>query len=252
MARKGLNDVIQGDRAVVRANHYSTGGGRVLDDWDKWDAAKKGKGSKIEWPEGGVYGSSKDPYKACYHTHPALKLPGTDLVCYGGSCSTPVVKDADIYIGFDLSMTFTGRSWPWKQGHEFLFKITDMSVPSKPEEFVKLVSWAKEQIDAGKKLHAGCIGGHGRTGTFLAALVSLYGEMDAIAYVRKHYCHKAVESAEQVKFLGKHFGIKEAQGAKSTSVSSGSKGGSKGYLTTVKGGRSEEFTPVGGNGCIFG
>ena len=76
--------------------------------------------------------------------------------------------------------------------------------------------------------------------------------MDAIAYVRKHYCHKAVESAEQVKFLGKHFGIKEAQGAKSTTVSSGSKGGSKGYLTTVKGGRSEEFIPVGGNGCIFG
>jgi len=252
MARKGLNDVIHGDRATVRANKQG-GSGSILDDWDAWDAAKKGKVyGDDKWPS--TYGSgSKDPYKACYHTHPALKLPGTDLVCYGGSCSTPVVKNADIYIGFDLSMTFTGRSWPWKQGQEFLFKITDMCAPSKPEEFVKMVGWAKEQIDAGKKLHAGCIGGHGRTGTFLAALVSLYGEKDAIAYVRKNYCHKAVESPEQVKFLGKHFGIKEAQGTKSTVASGGSKGGSKSHLSTAsgKGDRSEAFTPVGGNGAIW-
>ena len=44
---------------------------------------------------------------SCYQSHPALKLPGTELVIYGGSCISPAVKDADVYIGFDAGMTFT-------------------------------------------------------------------------------------------------------------------------------------------------
>lgn len=159
-------------------------------------------------------------YKQCFETHPPLKLPGTDLVVYGGSCSRPVIQDADIYIGFDRSMTFTKRALPWHEGSEFLFHIPDMQAPVDPTEFAKLVSWARAAITVGAKLHCGCIGGHGRTGTFLAALVSTFGEKDAIAYVREHYCKKAVESAVQVKFLADHFGIKPVAGAKSYSSKS--------------------------------
>ena len=75
----------------------------------------------------------------------------------------------------------------------------------------QLITWTVDQLHAGHKVHAGCIGGHGRTGLFLAALYAhMTGEADAIAHVRKHYCEKAVETKKQVDFLVKHFGVKEA------------------------------------------
>lgn len=154
-------------------------------------------------------------YARCYESHPAMPLPGTDLVIYGGSCINPSVHDADVYIGFDHSMQRTQRAWPWKKGTEFLFKITDMRAPDNAGEFTKLVNWTRKQLEAGLKVHCGCIGGHGRTGTFLAALVASYGEQDAITYVRENYCHKAVESTEQIKFLKEHYGITPAPGSKS-------------------------------------
>lgn len=160
--------------------------------------------------------SSMTPIKRCYETHPPLPIPGTALVIYGGSCSRPVVEDADVYIGFDSSMQLTSRSWPWTPQHEVYFPITDMSVPKHVGDFKKLLDWTRVQLEAGRKVHCGCIGGHGRTGMFLSALVSLYGEADAITYVRKNYCHKAVESTTQVDFLHKHFGIVKAQGTKSS------------------------------------
>jgi hypothetical protein len=154
--------------------------------------------------------------KRCYETHPALDLGG-DLKVYGGSCITPSVPDADIYIGFDSGMRLTPDSFPWNPGGkiEVLFYVADGAAPRNVTEFKKMVVWAAEQIRAGKKLHAGCIGGHGRTGTFLAALVRyMIGTEDAITYVRENYCHRAVESAEQVNFLHEHYGIKKIGGSK--------------------------------------
>lgn len=147
----------------------------------------------------------------CYEKHQPLKLPNSELVIYGGSCSNPVVHDADVYIGFDSSMQFSKRHWPWKKGTEFLFKINDQCAPSDPVEFKKMVDWTIKQLKSGLKVHCGCIGGHGRTGTFFAAIVAEFGEKDAINYVQKHYCHKAVESSAQVKFLVEHYGVEKAE-----------------------------------------
>lgn len=194
----------------------SIGSGSVFDDFDWLD---KGKGYKPGAKTGGYAA-----YKSCYETHPALVLPNTDLQIFGGSCLTPFVKDADVYIGFDGGMRLGSRSFPWEPGHEFLFKISDMQAPSSAADFKKLVDWALEQLRDGRKVHAGCIGGHGRTGTFFAALVAACGEPDAIAYVRKNYCHKAVESSSQIDFLVKHFGVKKAAGSKSHHGGKSSKG----------------------------
>jgi hypothetical protein len=176
-------------------------------------------------------------FSRCYHKHPAMPLPGTDKVIYGGSCSEPIVQDADVYIGFAYDMRFTQRNWPWKKGDEVLFRIPDMGIPDKPEEFNKLVDWTKKQIDAGRKVHCGCMGGHGRTGMFLAALVTRYGESDAIEYVRTNYCKTAVESTSQVDFLVKEFGCKKLK--------------HKGYKTTAKSGKNE-VTPYTGNNYSAG
>lgn len=205
MSRKSLNDFLSNDRAVVRRAHQdsaSTSGWSGRNAYSALPTYNKGSSSILE---------------RCYKSHKPMKLPKSKAVIYGGSCSEPIIDDADIYIGFDRSMVQTSRSYPWNKGHEILFRIPDMGVPSNPEEFRKLVLWVKKQLDSGRKVHAGCIGGHGRTGTFFAALVTLYGEKNAINYVRTHYCLKAVESTEQVAFLKLHYDVIEAPPTKTYS-----------------------------------
>lgn len=169
-------------------------------------------------PSGGGYGSTyKSSKPRCHTTHKPLQLGIGEIL--GGSCGSPR-KGYDIYIGFDYGMKMQHQPFPWEQTSdpviEFQYRITDMCAPKSPKDFQKMVEWCAEQLNMGKKIHVGCIGGHGRTGTFLAALVSLYEDLtdDPIAYVRKEHCKKAVESKSQIKFLMKHFGCKKAKPTK--------------------------------------
>ena len=164
-----------------------------------------------DMPSGGGYGSTYKSKARCHTKHKPIKLGNGEIV--GGACGSPR-EGYDIYIGFDYGMKMTHQSFPWDQKDdpviEFQYRITDMCAPKSPKEFKKMIEWVSDQLDDGKKVHVGCIGGHGRTGLFLAALVSLYEDLtdDPIAYVRKEHCKKAVESQSQLKFLKKHFGVK--------------------------------------------
>lgn len=210
MSRKNIRDFTgYADRALVRElRNQGSSYSRSWGDYEEYsESSPSGARSRLAvsgYRQGGPLSST---HTRCYTTHKPLKLPNTDVVIYGGSCSTPTVNDADVYIGFDLSMSLSKRSYPWNKGHEIYFRVQDMGVPSDAAEYKKLVQWTKKKLDAGQKVHAGCIGGHGRTGMFLAALVSLYGEKDAIKYVRENYCKKAVEAQSQVDFLGTIFGV---------------------------------------------
>jgi hypothetical protein len=111
--RKNLNDVIYGDRAVIRGGSIPANQqGSWQDDID-WGYQNSNGVISMGGPSHGSYSSKKSDhgmgggYQSCYKTHPPLKLPGTDLLIYGGSCSEPVVLDSDVYIGFDASMRFT-------------------------------------------------------------------------------------------------------------------------------------------------
>jgi hypothetical protein len=189
---------------------------------------------------------TKGNYTPCHVSHPALKIG--DYQIYGGSCVNPKVKDAGVYIGFDWNMALTPPPYPWEKPEphdwvEVLFQIPDMGIPSNAKQFHKLVEWTAEQLKAGKKVHAGCVGGHGRTGMFLAALVTyMTGEKDSITYVRKNYCQKAVENAAQVNFLHKEFGITKVGGSKKPVVVYDSKG----YTPpkSMTGGSKHTLTPV--------
>lgn len=188
---------------------------QAIDFTHKSTSKRKGKKRTVEKPLGTVTGR----IPRCYESHPAL--PIGDFKIYGGSCGHPIVKDADVYVGFDRSMQFFNSQYPWEEKTrevvEFLYPITDMAAPSKPKEFHQLIGWLAEQLEGGKKVHIGCIGGHGRTGTVLAALVKhMTGNADAISYVREHYCKKAVESKVQVKFLEEQFGIEPAAALKNS------------------------------------
>ncbi len=180
-------------------------------------------------PSGGGYGGTYKSGPRCHTKHKPIKLGMGEIV--GGACGSPR-EGYDIYIGFDYGMKMQHQPFPWDQKAdpiiEFQYRITDMCAPKSPKEFKKMIEWCAEQLHDGKNIHVGCIGGHGRTGLFLAALVSLHEDVtdDPIAYVRKHHCKKAVESDSQLKFLKKHFGIK-IKGHKPT------KGG--GYTGKAKG-----------------
>jgi len=150
----------------------------------------------------------------CYESHPVLKIGKGRL--YGGSARNPV-KEMDVYVVLQNGDQGGRQSDPWdKQAvTEIYYGINDMHAPSNVARFKKLVTWICTQLQAGKKVHVGCIGGHGRTGTVLSAIIAeALKEKDAIQWVRKHYCKKAVESKDQVAFLMKHYGVTQAKATK--------------------------------------
>ena len=144
--------------------------------------------------------------------------------------------------------------FPWNGCMEVYYPITDRSAPKNVEQFKQLIDWTIAHLKAGKKVHAGCIGGHGRTGLFFAALVKTLGITDdAITYVRKNYCKKAVESKVQVEFLVQNFGIKAVEMSDHVIKSYPSaKGTSVGYYTGSSAKNGTTITPVATDGCIFG
>lgn len=157
----------------------------------------------------------------CYRSHPPLPV-GDGKVIYGGNGEHPVVHDADVYVSLDY-FTPTKMSWPWNPGEHISFKIVDQNVPKDHGDFKDLIRWLSEQLDLGKKVHVGCIGGHGRTGMVFAALVAFRKVSDdPIKYVRENYCKKAVESQKQVNYLVAEWGCKTAEAR--PMFSTGSKG----------------------------
>ena len=163
----------------------------------------------------------------CHTKHKDLEF-GNGVVL-GASCGSPR-KGYDIYIGFDYGMQFDHTGYPWEQKAdpviEFQFRIPDMGVPKSPAQFKKMIAWICVQLQDGKKIHMGCIGGHGRTGLVIAAIKNMMdGEKDAIAWTRKHHCKKAVESSSQVNFLHKHFGITKRKPTKSVAQYKGTQTG---------------------------
>ncbi len=152
--------------------------------------------------------------KRCYHSHPVVEL-GLDGVFYGGSCIEPAYRKASIYVALDRGYRVITYGFPWNNGDGFLFEIQNMCAPQGKNaiiQFKKMVTWLLESMAEGRDVHVGCIGGHGRTGLVLAALVAQAGlSKNPIKWTRDHYCIKAVESQSQVAFLVQEFGCKLAK-----------------------------------------
>lgn len=194
-------------------------------------------------------------YPRCHTTHKPMVVKdsqGVELVIHGGSCTVTPPEGMDVLIAFDRGYVLVPHAMPWLDGEFVFFPITDMDVPKSLTQFKNLIKWTAEQLYAGKKVHAGCIGGHGRTGLFLSALVMyLSGEKDATTWVRANYCHKAVESSKQVEWLHKNFGIEKAKPTKGYGLSAGSAGMPHSKQKAVGKG-AEALTPMQAKYCIHG
>ena len=78
----------------------------------------------------------------------------------------------------------------------------DFWLPSDPAAAASVLHEAWERTVA-ERVEIACPGGHGRTGTALACLAVLDGlpGREAIAYVRRHYDPRSVETPWQRRFV---------------------------------------------------
>ncbi len=75
----------------------------------------------------------------------------------------------------------------------------DFWVPTDRADALDALREAHRRAGAGERVEVACRGGIGRTGTALAALAILDGvpPRDAVAWIREHYDHRAVETPWQ-------------------------------------------------------
>jgi hypothetical protein len=79
----------------------------------------------------------------------------------------------------------------------------DLGLPTDRDRFSAAINDVLDRARSGQTVEVGCLGGHGRTGTFLAVLAVRAGEppRSAVEWVRAHYCQDAVETVEQEVFV---------------------------------------------------
>ncbi len=162
----------------------------------------------------------------CYEGHKPMQVDVKGILyeLHGGNCNNPV-KGATVIVALDRSWNSHPMALPWNDGTAFQFLIPDMNVPANPKSFKAMIEFLAKSVVKDEVVFIGCIGGHGRTGMVLAALVAyLTDEEKPIAYVRERYCESAVETQSQVDWLAKHFNC-EAEAPASKGMGSGSIGG---------------------------
>lgn len=155
-----------------------------------------------------------------YPTHVKHKKPlkfilqDKPVEVFGGSCHHPTIDDADVYVSLDVAQPVYYWEQPWseKENKQHVrFPIEDMFIPEDSHDFKSCITYLQSCLKQGKKMHVGCIGGHGRTGMVLSALVQASmadklidkkgNKMSAIDYVRDNYAREAVETVPQMLFL---------------------------------------------------
>lgn len=162
-------------------------------------------------------------YQACHHAGTISVCTRKDIVLLGGGISRAVSS-----VGVDFVLDLTGNyiplNWNLPEGWHaknilvpprvLKMPIIDMHAPWEVDLSFWRELWTDFQEEARKKklLVKGrlkvlvlCAGGHGRTGTVLAALLRASrfrtGDGDLVGYIRSHYCERAVETMEQVAYL---------------------------------------------------
>jgi len=148
--------------------------------------------------------------KRCHESHPDLNIGGGTLI--GGNCRDHQRhKNVSLYVALDYGQSHPHFEPGQTPPHCVYYPIQNMKVPTNPVKFDRLIDMMLDYLAAGHRVHVGCIGGHGRTGLVIGAIVARLGiapDNDAIKWVRDNYCPRAIETAGQENFLVVHFGAK--------------------------------------------
>lgn len=159
----------------------------------------------VHWDDGtdppGCADAGHEHQRFDVHVHrEAVTLPdGTEVVAVSFDPNDPYARDRDRGPAFGL---YLDRRWqpPWPHQH---LDWPDFGVPDDPAAFVAALRDLLDRARRGDGVELGCLGGHGRTGTALAALAVLAGHppYDAVDWVRSQYCPHAVETPEQERLV---------------------------------------------------
>lgn len=131
------------------------------------------------------------------HLTPVVLPDGTRVTAASFDPAAPYARDREPDYGLYLDSRWQP---PWDHGY---VEWPDFGVPADTPAVVGALKTILERARSGQHIEVGCLGGHGRTGTALAALAVLAGHPagDAVAWVRSSYCAKAVETPGQEAFI---------------------------------------------------
>ena len=157
----------------------------------------------------------------CHHVHTPVQVGPYTVYTTAGSrvrtSSKYSPKDMAFHLDFDL--------WTELRGvREEHFAATTAKVPIFKDgkgrrmvfvrwpdwgvigidRFKRLIRLAHRTLKEGQTVEVGCIGAHGRTGTFLAGLmveVEGIGYQEAVQAIRRQYCLKAIENYPQEEMV---------------------------------------------------
>ena len=163
----------------------------------------------IACPVSGTYwsASSAPSCTDASHNHPAFDLcihrstvvlpDGTPVVPVSFEPDSPYERDAPADFGVYLD-----ERWqpPWPHRH---VTWPDFGTPYDRAELDASLAALLARARAGQRVEIGCLGGHGRTGTALACLAVMTGVAadDAVAWVRRVCCARAIETPDQEAFV---------------------------------------------------
>jgi len=147
-------------------------------------------------------------YPKCSHSD-WVDVPGTDKRLFLGSSGVTVPIEVDVYVRLTTNEPDKPYVPDWLKSYlpetedkEWLVSWEVRDGTAGPDE---LVEFCLNVIKAGLQLGFGCVGGHGRTGwlacRIIKALTTMTGD-EAVGYLRKNYCEKAVETDSQAADLG--------------------------------------------------
>jgi protein-tyrosine phosphatase len=104
----------------------------------------------------------------------------------------------------DFALYLRGRQPPAVEWESRWIRWPDFWLPSDRDGFSESLRELRKRSET-ERVEIACGGGFGRTGTALACLVVLDGlpNDQAVAYVREHYSHRAVETPWQRRFVAR-------------------------------------------------
>lgn len=102
-----------------------------------------------------------------------------------------------LYLGVDYAPVWPHDRLDWP----------DFRLPRDRVRAAALIRHAHQAALAGGRVEIACAGGHGRTGTVIAALAILSGvaPADAVSWAREHYDRHAVETPWQRRWVRRRF-----------------------------------------------
>lgn len=131
----------------------------------------------------------------------------TKLECNFASPISEASTDKEKAFRDGITKLIATTKWAY---HRLHIDWRDGSIPTYPEAFwTQLADLIRANKNAGP-VFIHCMGGHGRTGTAAAILSHLFGFSAGscpITFVRKKYCESAVETSEQVWYVGAMLGM---------------------------------------------